>query len=712
MSGFTPIAHHDVLMWLVQLTLLLALARLLGEVALRMGQSSVIGEILAGILLGPSVLSTLVPAFGNWFLPHTSAQGHLLEIIGLLGAMFLLLITGLEMDLPLIRHHARTALSASFVGILFTSVSGFLLGLWLPDFLLTDPSQRTVFALFIAVSLVISSIPVIAKVLMDLNLMRRDISQTILAAGMSDDTIGWVLLSVVAGIAMAGAVTVGGVAQALGSVALFIAVSFTVGRWAVKRALDFVQDEVSSPYRLLTLVIVLTLGWSAVAQGLGLEAVLGAFVMGILLAQMPRLPSEIPHRLEAITMGIFAPIFFAVAGLRVNLLTVFSNPELLALALLFLVVASLSKLLGTYLGARFLAQREHWTALSFGAGLNARGAMGIIVASLGLNLGILTPEMFAIILLMAIGTSLVAPFALRAVLGRVPPSPTEQARLKREELAHGSLLARTRRVLLPVRGAQNVPEAAHLIEQIATMQPLSVTLLHVTDGAGRAAGATLLDELAPLFKGVELVKKVVVQEEASRAILEEARKDYDLLLLGASEPSDGSPALFTPTVDYLVRAAPCATLVVKGALADGHWPPRRILVPTNGSSAARHAAEVAFALAPTDLEHEVTILNVVRENQALADEVNTSQRTRRLGMAHEAVEQLRALGETQGVRTDTDVRVGPEVVPVVLEVAAREGMDLIILGTDLRVGSDTLYLGPRVEAILAGAPCPVVVVNA
>src|SRR5690606_25658936 len=125
----------------------------------------------------------------------------------------------------------------------------------------------------------------------------------------------------------------------------------------------------------------MTFTWGALTQGLGLEAVLGAFIMGILFGQMPRLPDSVTHTLESIALGIFAPIFFAVAGLKVNLLNLL-QPQLILIALAVIAVASLGKVVGTYLGARLIGRRDHWTALSFGAGLNARGAMEIIIATI------------------------------------------------------------------------------------------------------------------------------------------------------------------------------------------------------------------------------------------------------------------------------------------------------------------------------------------
>src|SRR5690606_23610628 len=129
------------------------------------------------------LLSSALPALGAWVVPQSALGGYLLEVVSLIGALFLLLITGLETDLGLIRQHARTAVGVSFGGILVTFSSGFLLGRLLPDSLLADPSQRLVFSLFVATAMSISAIPVIAKVLMDMNLMRRDVGQTIIAAG-------------------------------------------------------------------------------------------------------------------------------------------------------------------------------------------------------------------------------------------------------------------------------------------------------------------------------------------------------------------------------------------------------------------------------------------------------------------------------------------------------------------------------------------------
>jgi Kef-type K+ transport system membrane component KefB len=599
--------------------------------------------------------------------------------------------------------------------------TGLLLGIYLPDYLLADPSKRMVFALFVATAMSISAIPVIAKVLMDMKLMRRDIGQTIIAAGMTDDTIGWILLSVVAGLAAGTAITIGSVLITVGSVLGFMVLSFTLGRWLVQKLLNFVQDEVISPYRHVTLVLVLTFLWGAITQALGLEAVLGAFVMGVLFGQMRRLPHHVHQTLETVALGIFSPIFFAVAGLKVNLQSLM-QPNLLFIALVVILVASLGKVVGTYIGAKWIGGRDHWTALAFGAGLNARGAMEIIIATIGLSLGILTQDMFSIIVVMAMATSLMAPPALRWALEHVEPEEQELARLRREELARGSLVAAIHRVLLPVRVREDVQAEmvqvveARILEKMEHKTRLAMTLLSVVPSGERSRGKEFIKRLARLFSWRKnpLKLKVVESPEPADVILHEAEKHYDLLVLGATEPSNGDDSLFNPLVDQLVRFSPCMTLVVKGTLRSRSWNPKRILVPTNGSAAARTAAELAFSLVSSE-EEEVAVLHVVVQPPDTGlhyrEEATLQALDEGIEIGNGIVHELLKLGESLDVKTEGLVRVGVSAATSIVEAAERDGVDLIVLGTSLRVGSSRLLLGPGVERILRIAPCPVVVVN-
>lgn len=718
MDVFSAAPHHDIFLLVLQVAILLFVARALGEIATRLGQPSVIGEILAGILLGPSLLSGLFPVVNELVIPQTEVQGYLLEVISLLGAMFLLLITGLETDIQLIKRHAKTAIGVSFGGITVTFITGFFLGQNLPDFLLADSNERLVFSLFVATAMAISAIPVIAKVLMDMNLMRRDIGQTILAAGMSDDTIGWILLSTVAGIAAGDAVTTGTVLITVGSVLAFLILSFTLGRWMVRKLLTFVQDEVISSDRLLSLVIILTFLWGAITQLLNLEAILGAFVMGIIFGMMPRLPEDVIHKLESLALGIFAPVFFAVAGLKVNIINLFDT-TLILITLIVIAIATLGKVVGTYFGARVIGGKDHWTSLSFGAGLNARGAMEIIIATIGLRLGILTQDMFSIIVVMAIATSLMAPVALRYVLKRVEIGEEEKERLKKEELESESMVAEIHRVLLPVRSRKMDDDMqseiqtteARILELIGKESNLSLTLISVVEEGNKSQCEKYLTELASRFNIKEIMKKVVVSDKPGDVILDESKKDYDLIILGATEQSENSNHLFSPIVDFITRFAPCPTMIVKAGSIPESWSPQRILVPTNGSKASKNAAELAFFIARHDKSMEVLALNVIM-NDAGPNHYLKKQHVQNKNLfAYEMVNELKELGTAFGVSTEAMVRWGDTPEEVIKDITENNLMDLIIIGTNIRPGSSRLYLGPKVENIIQLADCPVIVFN-
>ena len=715
MEVFTAAPHSDVLKLVLQIAVLLFTARLLGELSKKLNQPAVVGEILAGIVLGPSILSSLIPAFGVWIVPQTPVQGYLLEVISLIGAMFLMLITGLETDLSLIRRHARTAFGVSLCGIIITFVTGYLVGTQLPDFLLGRPDERTVFALFLGTAMSISAIAVIAKVIIDLGLIRRDVGQTLIAAGMSDDTIGWIILSIVAGLAAGHDIAFSGIVQNAGGVLIFLAASFFVGRFLVRKLIDFVGDKVTGSDRFLTLVVILMFAWGAIAQSIHLEAVLGAFVIGIVLSQMRRLPDESIERLESIALGVFAPVFFAVAGLKVNLADL-ANPNLLGAAGIVIGATVFGKGTGAYVGARLVGRKDHWNALAFAAGLNTRGAMDIIIATIGLSLEVFSRDMFSIIVLMAMTNSILAPSALRWVLRHVEPTTEELDRLNKEERAEASLVARIHRVLLPIR-LRDTTSLTYRVEgeilaRLSKKNEIELTLLTVTRKGGKAQGVEFLDRVAELFSEIKISKKVIEGAAPADVILDEAARGFDLMVLGAAEDADRSQVLFNPLVDYLVRVSPCPTLVVQsGSRHFTDWSPERILVPTNGSMPARRAAELAFAIAHED-QDVVTLLNVVVRQGSIATlDPDSSMFTRQFGNARQIVTQLEELGESQNIQTDVEVRLGRDPERVILDLAKRREADLIILGSDVQAGTQRLFLGPKVERVLNSAPCPVLVLN-
>ncbi len=445
-----PLGHHELLLILIQLSLLLLVARGLGELMRQINLPPVVGELLAGVVLGPSLFGLLLPDLQGFIFPKSQEQSNLLSVISWLGVLFLLIVTGLETDLKLILRKGKTALVISLGGIIVPFITGFGLGWLLPDSLLVDPDKRLVFSLFIATAMSISAVPVIAKVLMDLNLIRRDIGQVTLAAGMTDDTIGWILLSVVSGLASSGTFDFRTIFHSVSAAILFLAIAFTIGRTIVDQILRWVDDYVGGVSASISIVVILSLGAAALTHALGLEAALGAFVLGILAGQSRRFSNEAGHLLEVFTAAFLAPIFFASAGLKVNLIALLV-PQTLIFGLIVLAVACVGKFTGAYLGSR-IGGLSHWEGLAMGSGMNARGAMEIVVATIGLSLGVLNPQMYSIIVMVAIVTSIMAPPLLRWSLSKVVIGEEEAQRLEQEEQDSRSFIKQIKRVLISTSG--------------------------------------------------------------------------------------------------------------------------------------------------------------------------------------------------------------------------------------------------------------------
>ncbi len=437
------IQPHTLLTFVVQLALLLTAARSLGEIARRLGQPPVIGELTAGVLLGPSVLGMLAPDLQLALFPRDPLQFQILEVIAWLGMIWLLLMTGLETDLDVLRNLGRAAFYASVLGMVIPFVTAFALGWVVPDRLLVRPDHRLIFALFLATALSISAIPVIARILTDLDLMRRNIGVVILGAGVTDDTTGWLLLSIIAGIATRGEISLGSVALAVASTAAFVAFVYVAGARAVSALLQWIDDRVEVRHAMMTAVFVIALVFGAITESIGIHAVFGAFVAGLVIGRSPRLRKTTLEQIEGPLLAVFAPIFFAYAGLKVDLAHGFEVGTTLAV----LAVACAGKLVGASAGA-YWGGLGLWESLAIGSGMNARGAMELVIALIGLSLGILTAPMYAAIVIVAIFTSAIAGSALalddaphpgRARRGgTLPPSGRARAGAPADRRAQGA----------------------------------------------------------------------------------------------------------------------------------------------------------------------------------------------------------------------------------------------------------------------------------
>lgn len=410
--------------FLLALGVMLGLARVLGEITRRYRQPAVLGEIVAGILLGPTVLGQISPTAVAWLFPASGPVGLATSGLVTLAATLLLFVVGMDVDLSTVLRQGRAALAVSVGGILLPFSLGIVLASVAHPWLGKGESAPVLpFALFVGIALSITALPVIAKILVDLNMAKTDLGMLILASAMMNDLVGWLGFALVLSL-MHG----GGVAAVGGTVVVtmvFLVLMLTVGRWLFHWTVPVIQAHWSYPGGVLGVVLTVALLCAAFTEAVGIHSIFGAFVAGIAIGDSDRLRQRTRETIHQFIMNVFAPLFFVSIGLSINFVSRF-NP-LLVTALLAVAVSG--KVLGCYLGAKWsgMAKRESW-GVAFG--MAAQGAVGIILGQLALNHGLITQELMVAIVFVALATSIIAGPAAQRLFRQ--PSPRELAQLLSE----------------------------------------------------------------------------------------------------------------------------------------------------------------------------------------------------------------------------------------------------------------------------------------
>ena len=419
----SPIPSAQLATYLLQVGGLLLVALLLGQAAQRLRMPALVGELAAGVLLGPSLFGAVAPGAAGRVFPRDPAQFHLLDACGQIGLLLMVGLAAMHVDLGLIRRRAGTAAGIGTAALVVPAGLGVAAGFLVPAQFVPAHVDRLVFALFVGVALGVSAIPVIARTLMDMNLLHRDVGQLTLVAGMIDDIAGWLLLSVGAAAATTG-LHPGTLSRSVFGLAVVLLLAAVAGR-PLARAAFRLAERTPSQGPTTALCVALVLLTAAATQELKLEAAVGAFIAGLLINAVGVAPARL-SALRTMVTGVLAPVYFATAGLRMDL-THLGRPAVLAVAMGMLGVAVLGKFAGAFGGAR-LSGVQRWEALAIGAGLNARGVVEVTVASVGVQAGVLTTDTYTIIILIAIATSLMAPPILRWSMARVENTSEESLR--------------------------------------------------------------------------------------------------------------------------------------------------------------------------------------------------------------------------------------------------------------------------------------------
>ncbi|MBI3304472.1 MAG: cation:proton antiporter [Deltaproteobacteria bacterium] len=677
----------------VEITVIIAASRLLGLVFRQLQQPQVIGEIVAGILLGPSLLGWVAPEIAALLFPPQVLPS--LKVLSEYGVLFFMFLVGLELDPMLLRGRGRAAVVISHVSIIAPFFLGALLALFLYTRLSSDAVPFTSFALFLGAAMSITAFPVLARILIEHDLQKTKVGAVTLTCAAVDDVTAWCLLAFVVAIVRAA-----GLHQALvtvGLALLYITAMIFLVRPLLGRFAQLYEHSGRLSQNLVAAVFVLVLTSAAVTVLIGIHAIFGAFMLGAMMPKEGDFVRELTEKVEDFAVVFLLPIYFAYTGLRTQV-GLLDSLDLWLFCVLIIGVATLGKFGGSAMAARItgLGWRE---ANALGVLMNTRGLMELIILNIGLDLGVISPTLFAMMVLMAIFTTIMTTPVLAVIY------PLERLRA---ELLEPEAEAAGMPVLVPVALASSGPALVDMAAALAEGDTPRIYALHLARPLERGTlGARVLqvppaehEALVPLLvhaqaRGITIHPLVLVSRTPGVDICDVARaKGAQLILMGWHKPVFNQTVL-GGTVQQVMKssAADVAVFIDK----DGLFPPRRILLPYTGTAHDRAALILAARLARR-WGAQVTVLHVVRPGRPQPR------------IAQEARHVLdQEWPEPAGGSSRLVVLESPHPVETVLQEAARYDLTVLGVGEEWQLAPHVFGLRP--ERIAARCPSSLLIVR-
>lgn len=392
-------AKPDILLHvLTALLAIILLGRWLGKLFVHFGQPRVIGEMIAGIALGPSLLGRISPEAVDFILPSEAAP--FLGIIAQVGVILYMFLIGLELNAGLLKSRAQATVAISHASIVVPFLLGSILSLWLYPRLATEDVPFTSFALFMGIAMAITAFPVLARILTDRGIDKTELGVIAISCAATDDVTAWCLLAFVVGVVQA---KMGSAFQTIFFALIFISMMIAVVRPLALRYLG--HDAQPQPQRRMAVwVLVALLASALMAEFIGIHAIFGAFLLGAIIPHDSDIAQDFRHKLEDIVKILLLPAFFAYTGMRteINLVT---GWEAWMFTAVIILVATLGKFGGTVLAARCTGLNWNLSS-SLGILMNTRGLMELIVLNIGLDMGVISPKLFAMMVIMALATTI------------------------------------------------------------------------------------------------------------------------------------------------------------------------------------------------------------------------------------------------------------------------------------------------------------------
>jgi Kef-type K+ transport system membrane component KefB len=597
----TATARHElaetIKAFFVAVVVVMLFARAVGSLMPRISQPRVMGEVLAGIMLGPTVLGALAPQVQDALFP-----AHVIPFIGVvanLGLIFYMFLVGLELDLGQLRGRVAQTIAISNTGVLVPMTAGLLVAL--PTYALVGPSKPfAAFALFMGVAMSITAFPVLARIIVERRMLRRPVGALALAAAAVDDITAWFLIALATAVAVAGSGIE--VVETVGLAVAFCLVMAFVVRRLLSRASTSFEEVGRVPGGWVTAIFAGVLLSAYVTEAIGIALIFGAFVMGVVMPRHAGLTEDITHRVESFVLTLLLPLFFAFTGLRTNV-GLLDRPELVVLTLVLIAVAILCKFGGTVLAARVMRMRWRESAV-LGTLMNTRGLTELIVLNLALEKGVISQALFTALVLMALVTTFMAGPLLRIFDPRnelgAPPEE-ELRRAKREQEPETPMAVPERSILVAPQTDDALARLRALTGPLARSQPPRELILArlVAPPAGASARGGLQTELRALDRATATVtaarRELIEEGVAARAVAFTStqpgqdlvrlaeREGVDLLVVDGRRPLLGG-GVPRGDVGTVLAKAPCdvAVLVAPESARIAPGPDAGIVVPFGG----------------------------------------------------------------------------------------------------------------------------------
>ncbi len=401
-----------ILVFLVQVCLLLSLSRIAGLLLQRIGQPAISGEILVGIVLGPTIFGRFAPGLHGLIFPADMMQQNMLETVAWLGILFFLLDAGLETNLTAALRHRRDALTIAGADLILPMVIAFIPVYFLPQSYIGAGGGRLMFTLFIATIMTISALPVTARILQDLGIYRSDASLLTMCALTINDIVGWVVFAVILGFATGGRMSLADITLITVLTIAFTVICFTVGKKLTDRALDGINRmKRPQPGTSLTLIFVLGMAAGAVTLAIGVHALFGFFIAGIMAGESRHLSENTRQTISHLVKALLVPLFFASIGLKIDFLKELDLP----LAAFLLCIGVAGRFAGAWAGVS-LTRHPKTNRQLIAAAHTPGGEMQIVIGILAVEYDVITPPVFVAIIVSAVLSSvLVGPWMKMAL---------------------------------------------------------------------------------------------------------------------------------------------------------------------------------------------------------------------------------------------------------------------------------------------------------